>query len=187
MPPGPIPMHFAIIAVPFTFWACIMMGGWPGHGRSCGTRSRRAWRCCAAAHGGPTRCSVWHFDYTFLEGAPVYLASAPAGGSAPVPALVFIVTALAGMFLVLHFDLWPLTLAPAVMRQPVLGLVWTAAAVALAWLATAIGLGVLGMDPMVFLTRVTVPFIFGTILVLNMLRTRCSRASRSRSRARPTR
>ena len=42
-----------------------------------------------------------------------------------VSALVFYVTALAVMFLVLCFDLWPLTLFPAVMKQPVLGLVWT--------------------------------------------------------------
>ena len=27
----------------------------------------------------------------------------------------------------------------------------------------------MGLDPMIFLTRVTVPFIFGTIIVLNML------------------
>src|SRR5688572_8371748 len=28
-PPGPIPTHFAIIAVVFTFWLAIMWGGWP--------------------------------------------------------------------------------------------------------------------------------------------------------------
>ena len=28
-PPGPIPAHFAIIAVPTTFYLCIIFGGWP--------------------------------------------------------------------------------------------------------------------------------------------------------------
>ena len=32
-----------------------------------------------------------------------------------------------------------------------------------------IGIGSLGMDPMAFLTQVTAPFIFGSIIVLNML------------------
>ena len=32
-----------------------------------------------------------------------------------------------------------------------------------------VGIGVFGMDPMAFLTGVTAPFIFGTIIVLNML------------------
>ena len=28
-PPGPIPAHFVIIAVPTTFYLCIIFGGWP--------------------------------------------------------------------------------------------------------------------------------------------------------------
>src|SRR5262245_38014692 len=28
-PPGPIPSHFAVVAVPTTFWLSIMLGGWP--------------------------------------------------------------------------------------------------------------------------------------------------------------
>ena len=39
----------------------------------------------------------------------------------------------------------------------------------------------MGTDPMVFLTRVTVPFIFGSIVVLNMLQNSLAgEASRSR-------
>ena len=49
------------------------------------------------------------FNYDFLQGAPVYLASAPHGQFNGVSALVFYVTALAVMFLVLCFDLWPFT------------------------------------------------------------------------------
>ena len=35
--------------------------------------------------------------------------------------------------------------------------------------AMFVGVQVMGTDPMIFLTRVTAPFIFGTIVVLNML------------------
>jgi hypothetical protein len=109
------------------------------------------------------------FNYEFMQGAPVYLASAPRGMFNAVMALVLHVTALAVMFLVLCFDLWPLTSSPAVMKQPVLGLVWSAIALGGAALAMWIGVGMLGMDPMSFLTGVAAPFIFGSIIVLNML------------------
>jgi hypothetical protein len=55
------------------------------------------------------------------------------------------------------------------MKQPVLGLVWSAITVGGAGLAMWIGVGMFGMDPMTFLTAVTAPFIFGTIIMLNML------------------
>ena len=61
------------------------------------------------------------FNYDFLQGAPVYLASAPQGMFMGVMAMVFYVTMLAGMFVVIHFDLWPLTTMPGIMKQPVLG------------------------------------------------------------------
>src|SRR5262245_65714516 len=86
-----------------------------------------------------------------------------------VLALLFHVAALAVMFLVLCFDLWPLTSSPAVMKQPVLGLVWSAIALGGSALAMWVGVGIFGMDPMAFLTGVTAPFIFGSIIVLNML------------------
>jgi hypothetical protein len=109
------------------------------------------------------------FNYEFMQGAPVYLASAPHGMFNAIMALVFHVTALAVMFLVLCFDLWPMTSSPGIMKQPVLGVVWSLIALAGAALAMWVGIGVFGMDPMAFLTGVTAPFIFGTIIVLNML------------------
>jgi hypothetical protein len=69
----------------------------------------------------------------------------------------------------LHFDLWPLTKSASVMRQPVLGIVWTVIALILGGAAYYVGVNVLGTDVMAFLVRVPVPFIFGTIIVLNML------------------
>ncbi len=167
-PPGPIPSQFAVIAVPFTFWLAIMMGGWPFTSL---TKNPVVAGLLVLLGAYAVSYLVFRvgFNYGFLEGTPVYLPSAPHGLFNGVMALVFIVTALAVMFLVLHFDLWPLTTAPAVMKQPALGAAWTAIAAAGAYVATSIGIGVFGMDPLVFLTRVTVPFIFGTIVVLNML------------------
>jgi quinol-cytochrome oxidoreductase complex cytochrome b subunit len=73
------------------------------------------------------------------------------------------------MFLTLHFDLWPLTKSPSLMRQPILGIVWTAIVLALGALLYLFGTRILQMDVVQFLVRVPIPFIFGTIVVLNML------------------
>ena len=167
-PPGPIPSHYVIAVVPTTFWLAIMFGGWPF---TLLTKSPivSGLLLVLAAYVLTYLIFRAFFSYAFLEGAPVYLASAPRGLFNGVSALVFYVTALAGMFLVLCFDLWPLTSSPGVMRQPMLGLVWTLVAVLIGGIAMNVGVGALGVDPMIFLTRVTAPFIFGTIIVLNML------------------
>jgi len=167
-PPGPIPSHYAVIVVPTTFWLTIMMGGWPFNRIG----SNPLVTGVGALIGAYVITYVIFrifFNYDFLQSAPVYLQSAPKGMFNGVSALVFYVTALAVMFLVLCFDLWPLTSIPAVMKQPVLGLVWTMIALAGAALAFSIGVTQAGTDPMAFLTQVTVPFIFGSIIVLNML------------------
>jgi len=167
-PPGPIPSHFATIVVPTTFWLAIIWGGWP-FTAAVRNRDAAALAVLAAAYVVTFVLFRLFFSYAFLDGAPVSLASAPRGIFNAVTALVFYVTALAGMFLVLCFDLWPLTASPRLMQQPLLGVVWTLVSAALGGVAMWIGVGMLAMDPMIFLTRVTVPFIFGCIIVLNML------------------
>lgn len=166
-PPGPIPSQFAVIVVPTTFFLAIMFGGWPFTKL---TRNGGVAALLALAASYVITYVVFRtfFNYDFLQGAPVYLASAPSGLHNGVTALVFYVTALAGMFLVLHFDLWPFTAAAPLMRQPLLGLLWLVVALASGALVMSVT-GGMDKDPMWVLTRVTAPFIFGTIIVLNML------------------
>ena len=168
-PPGPIPSHYVVIVVPTTFWLAIMMGGWPFN-KMTSNPLVSGLAVLVAAYVVTYVVFRVFFNYDFLQGAPVYLQSAPSGMFNGVSALVFYVTALAVMFLVLCFDLWPLTLFPGVMKQPVLGVVWTAdrAGEVLRW-RYRLASTRLGADPMAFLTEVTVPFIFGSIIVLNML------------------
>jgi hypothetical protein len=167
-PPGPIPSHFAVVVVPTTFWLAIMMGGGP-FTSLIKNPIVAGFAVVIAAYVLTYVEFRGFFNYAFMEGAPVYLASAPHGMFNAVMALVFHVTALAVMFLVLCFDLWPMTSSPGLMKQPVLGIVWSAIALGGAALAMWIGVGISGMDPMAFLTGVTVPFIFGSIIILNML------------------
>jgi hypothetical protein len=167
-PPGPIPSHYVVVVVPTTFYLAIMFGGWP-FTSLLKNPLVAGLAVLVAAYAITYAVFRVFFNYDFLQGAPVYLASAPHGMYNAVVALVFDVTALAVMFLVLCFDLWPLTTFPALMRQPALGVVWLAIACAGAALVMWVTLGVIGMDPMIVLTRVTAPVIFGSIIVLNML------------------
>ena len=167
-PPGPIPSHYAVIVVPTTFFLAIMFGGWPFWTM---TKNGGVVAALVLITSYVVTYAIFRtfFNYDFLQGAPVHLASAPQGLFNGVTALVFYVTALAGMFLVLHFDLWPFTASPVVMKQPILGIVWLIVAVAIGALVMWVTTDRMAMDPMYVLTRITAPFIFGTIIVLNML------------------
>lgn len=167
-PPGPIPSQYAVIVVPTTFFLAIAFGGWPFTSL---IKNRIAAGLLLLAIAYLITFAIFRlfFNYEFLKDAPVYLQSAPRGGYNAVAGLVFYVTMLAGMFLLLHFDLWPLTTSPALMKQPLLGVTWTLISAAVGGLVIWTTLGRLALDPMYVLTRITAPFIFGTIIVLNML------------------
>ncbi len=167
-PPGPIPSQFAVIVVPTTFFMCIAFGGWP-FTRLSRNMGIAGFMILVASCALTYALFRIFFNYEFLRGAPVYLQSAPTGLFSGVAALVFYVTMLGGMFLMLHFDLWPFTRSTGLMKQPVLGVVWTIVAAAVAVLVMWITTSMLALDPLYVLTRVTAPFIFGTIIVLNML------------------
>jgi hypothetical protein len=168
-PPAPILAHWVIVSVPVTFLAAIMWGGWPFTKviKSPLVAGLVMLLACYVVNGLLFRV---FFNYEFMQGAPIYVPSIdPHGMFNGWSALVFYVTALAGMFLILAFDLWPLTADPKIMQQPVLGVVWTIMALAIGLLAFYIGVDVLKMDVVHFLVTVSVPFIFGSIVVLNML------------------
>jgi hypothetical protein len=110
------------------------------------------------------------FDFSFMQGAPFYQAALdPHGMFNAWNAVVYYVTVIAAMFFVVGFDLWPMHKFPAIMRQPVLGVVWTVVSAALGWVFFYLGTAVAKMDVAVFMVTVPIPFIFGTIIVLNML------------------
>lgn len=168
-PPNPVLIQCIIVSVVVMFWLGIMWGGWPFN----------AWirnpvasglAAVAAAYGVNFILFRILFNYDFLQGAPVYVASLdPQGLFSAWNVLVFYVTGLAVMFLMLHFDLWPLTKFKSVMAQPVLGLVWTGSVLLLGGALFLAGTRLFQMDVVDFLVRVPIPFIFGTIVVLNML------------------
>jgi hypothetical protein len=168
-PPTPMLMHCTIVSVAITFWISIMWGGWPFRSRIRNIVASGIAQL-ASSYGVTYLLFRVFFSYEFMKEAPVYVASLdPHGLFNAWSALVYIVTALSIMFLMLHFELWPLRRWPAVMNQPVLGLVWTAIALIVAAGVFRIGINVYRMDTVQFMVTVPISFIFGTIVTLNML------------------
>jgi hypothetical protein len=168
-PPAPMLAMYSVCAVAVTFWLTIMWGGWPFTSISKNPLVGGL-TVLIAAYAITLGLFKIFFNYEFMQGAPVYVASLdPHGMFNGWSAMVFFVTFLVGLFGLLHFDLWPLTSSPSIMKQPTLGIVWTLLALAVAAILFGIGVNGLGMDPAIFMVKVPVPFIFGTIVTLNML------------------
>jgi hypothetical protein len=168
-PPPPMLAMCIIASVVVTFWLAIMWGGWPF--------TRLIKNPVAAGLAMLVACYVINyllfrllFNYGFMRGAPVYVpALDPHGIFNAWNVLVFYITAIAVMFVSLNFDMWPFTKSPALMKQPLLGFVWTITILVIGGLAFYIGVDVMKMDVVSFMIRVPIPFVFGTIIVLNMM------------------
>lgn len=110
------------------------------------------------------------FNFEFAAGAPFYQPGLDPGGLLNAwDVVVVMVTALSVMFLFLNFDVWPLTGVKALRSQPLLGLVWTVLCFVIGWFVFWLGTAVAGMPAPVFMVQVSIPFLFGSIVMLNML------------------
>lgn len=156
-----------ILSVVVTFWLVVVLGGWPF--TLIGNKLVAGGAILVAVYvlaGLVTRL----LSFAAFSDQPFYPGMDPAG---PIPAwdgLVGGVTCLATVFGFLHFDLWPLSRRPAIMRQPVLGLVWTPLVALVGLSAYLLGTRVFGLTPDGFLVTVPVPFMFGTVVLLTMLK-----------------
>jgi hypothetical protein len=168
-PPVPMLAMEIITSVIITFWLAFVWGGWPFN-RLIKNPIGAGLALLAAAYIINYVLFRLLFDYGFMRGAPVYVAALdPHGVFNAWSVLVFYVTAIAAMFLALNFDLWPFTKFPSLMKQPVLGIVWTIVTLAIGGFAFYIGVKVMGIDAAAFMVSIPIPFIFGTIIVLNMM------------------
>jgi hypothetical protein len=168
-PPTPMLTQCLIASVVIAFCLAIMWGGWPFTALIKNPIAAGLAVLVATYVVNYILFRVF-FNYDFMKGAPVYVAAQdPQGMFNAWSSVVFYVTAIGVMFLVLCFDLWPFTKFPSLMKQPVLGIVWSILALAVGYAAQYIGVNVMKMDVVAFMVTVPIPFIFGTIFVLNML------------------
>ena len=167
-PPTPVLIQTIIVSVVVAFWLSVMWAGWPFV--LIRNRVTAGLSLLIGIYAVNAVLFRVFFSYDFLRGAPFYRADLdPHGAFNGWDATVFAVTCLSVMFLLAHLDLWPLSRFPRLMRQPVLGLVWTVIALVIGGGLFMLATSGLGIDAPVFLVRVPIPFIFGSVVLLNML------------------
>jgi hypothetical protein len=168
-PPTPMYTQCMIASVVIMFWLAIMWGGWPFTlfiKSALGVGIALMVACYAINY----IFFRLFFNFDFLKGAPVYVAAQdPHGPFSGWSCLVFYVTVITVLFVSLCFDLWPFTKFPGMMKQPMLGIVWTLVALIIGSGSIYIGVNILKMDQVDFMVDVPIPFLFGTIFMLNML------------------
>jgi hypothetical protein len=167
-PPAPMLMDFTVASVVMTFVVCIPWGGWPATALLKAPVAAGVLQLCI---GYVVNYVLFRtlFNYAFMQGAPVYVAALdPQGLFSAAQVLPLYVSVLAALFLTLGFDVWPLTTSPGMMKQPVLGTVWTLLILAIGGAMFYVGTVVFAMDPVIYLVSVPVPFLFGSVVVLNM-------------------
>ena len=167
-PPAPMLIMFCIVSVPVTFFLCIVWGGWPSNAL---VKNPVGAGLLQLVGGYVLNYLLFRalFNYGFMQGAPVYVAALDPGGAFNAwQILVFYLSVLAAMFFVIDFDLWPFTKFPAVMKQPMLGSVWMLTILVIGGITFYIGTVVMAMDPVIYMVRVPVAYLFGSIVVLNI-------------------
>lgn len=157
-----------IAAVVTPFLLAIMFGGWP----FTLLRSRLLGGVALLVGAYVINAIIYQllFNYSFASTAPWYSAALDPGGLFNAwDVVVVMVTTLAVMFAFLFGDLWPLSSVPALRKQPALGFVWLLVSLAIGLFLFWLGTSVAGLAAPTFMVRVPIPFIFGAILMLNML------------------
>lgn len=167
-PPVPMAVMTIITSVCTTFFLAIPLGGWP---------FSLIKNKLAAGVALLVGCYVVNalifqlMNFGFAKGAPWYSAALdPQGPLDAWTVVVGMVTSLAVMYVFILADVWPLTRSAALRANPLaLGVVWILVCFAIGSALFYLGTSVAGMEAPVFMVRVPIPFLFGSILVFNML------------------
>lgn len=166
--PPPMIVMVIITSVTMTFFLTIALGGWPFI--LIQNKVLGGVVLLVAMYLLNLGMTQLLFNFEFAQNAPFYAPELDAGGAFNAwSAVNVIVTALAVLFLFLLFDMWPLSATPIIGKQPVFGLVLTAICVAVGWGIAWFGTSVLGMAAPTFMVNVSITFLFGAIVMLNML------------------
>lgn len=164
-PPTPMITQCVIISVPISFFLAVVFDGWPFTAISKPLIGGTA--LLVVAYTLAVLVFETLMNFAWLPGFPAELD--PHGAFDSWTVLVVIVSAMAAAFLLMHLELWPLSRSATLTRQPLLGLIWTAASFTIAGIMVYVGLDVAGMPAPEYLTTVPVPFLFGSIVLLVIL------------------
>ncbi|NTV71961.1 MAG: hypothetical protein HGA71_17665 [Azonexaceae bacterium] len=172
-PPPPFVNMYLIFSVAVTLWLVVVFQGWPFNRLSSnsGVAGALLWLWAYLFTYALFRSL---FDFSFLKGAPVYVAALDPGGvfMAWLP-LVFSITSVMVLLTFVLFDFWPIQALAG--RFPIFGKQPYFAALSgilIAFVTNGVWgffVGTLDMNLVRFLVKVSVSGIFGIFVVLVML------------------
>lgn len=168
-PPTPFLMMFIILSVVMVMWQLLVFEGWPFAGL--GSRAQ-GWAMLAASYLLAYLCYWLFFDFSLLPGMPEeWLQIAPKGLFEPWYAIVFSITTLGVLFALQLLEFRPFSLLKASGgvwgRQPGYGLVLGVCVLAVSLALMISATGYFALDPVNFMVRGPVSFLFGLFLVLD--------------------
>lgn len=170
-PPPPMTVMYTITSIIVCLWLALLWRCWP-----LTVFLKSPWALGAGvivfSYGVAWLLFHFLFNFGFLAGAPVYVeALDPKGLFLAWTPLVFGVTSVSCIMALMLLDFWPI--AGLVKGHPV-GISAVGSVVVLALTAVIFNLATrtFGMDPVVFLVRYPVSFIFGFFLITAMAENR---------------
>lgn len=169
-PPTPMAVMTIITSVVTAFFMAAVLGGWPFS--LIKNRIVAGIALLIAIYIVNALIFQFLMNFQFASGAPFLQANPALDPGGPFPAwdvITLMVTALAVKFLFLNFDLWPLTRIKGLGSGPLFGLVWGLCCFALGWVIFTAGTALSGLPSPTFLVWVPIPFLFGSIVMLQML------------------
>jgi hypothetical protein len=162
---GPTPMviFYVILTIALTFWFAALWQCWPVTLFTSNPLIIGISVLLVAYLGGYVIFNIF-YDFSFLQGAPVYFADADPGGLFNAwDFMVLLVTSVATIMILPLFEGWPVR---AIKNPTVNVIVSSALVLTLAYSFYCIGVYVFGMDQIIFMIMVPVSFLFGTFLPL---------------------
>ena len=167
-PPVPMAVMTIITSVVTMFFLAIAFGGWPFSLLK--NKVLGGVLLLVTAYVLNAVIFQVFFDFGFASDTGFYRADLDPGGLFTAwNVVVVMVTSLSVMFLFLCFDVWPITTVKALRAQPLMGLVWTILCFAIGLFVFWLGTSVAAMEAPTFLVTAPIPFLFGAIVVLQML------------------
>jgi len=166
-PPTPFLMMFIILSMVMVMWQLMIFEGWPFSGMG---STVQGWAMLGASYVLAYLCYVWFFDFSLMAGIPEsWIAIAPQGLFEPWSALVYSITTLGVLFAWLLLEFKPFLSLKSkdnlLGRQPFYGLLLAAFVLPISLLLFWLGTGYFDVDPVSFLVRGPVSFMFGMFLI----------------------
>ena len=162
----PMLLMYTIMTVVVTFWFAVLWQCWPVTLFSDNPLVIGA-SALLVAYAGAYVLFVLLFDFSFLEGAPVYFSDADPGGLFMAwTAMSFFVTTVAMILTLVLFDFWPVA---GIARPGARALAATAVVLLPAAVIYYLAVCVAGMDKVRYLSLVPVSYIFGIFLPLSLM------------------